>query len=222
MTNCARSSMTTRPLTRDSSELDRSSVAIGGGLSLPGATFPGMAELPQFEWRPDPPYIRPVPPRPKGDTGGDAGPPPGPPRRSPIETALDLLENRRRQLLVWHLFWGPRAFGELLRLSAGTTKRVLRQELQALEACGLLCKDQRTRDSRRADYRLTPFGETLKPVLGSLYAWGLYVQTSRPFAAIGAGGPSGLPTTANHDVRQRHAARSAARVPTERVREENP
>ena len=177
--------------TPNSSELIRSSVAVGSRLIRWSRTFPGMATLPEFEWQPEPPYIRPVPPRPRGDTGGDAGPYPVQPRRSPMETALDLLENRRRQLLVWHLFWGPRAFGELLRLSAGTTKRVLRQELQALEACGLLCKDQRTRDSRRADYRLTPFGETLKPVLGALYEWGLYVQTSRPFAATGAGGPSG-------------------------------
>ena len=130
-----------------------------------------------------------------------------------METALDLLESRRRPLLVWHLFWGPRAFGELLRLSVGTTKRVLRQELQALEACGLLCKDQRTRDGRRADYRLTPFGETLKPVLGSLYAWGLFVQTSRRSAATGAGGPSGPPDESRPPTRPRHEARSAARAP---------
>lgn len=181
-----------------------------------------MAALPGFEWQQDPPYIRPVPPRPTGDTGGDAGPSPGPPRRSPIETALDLLDSRRRPLLVWHLFWGPRAFGELLRLSVGMTKRVLRQELQALEACGLLCKDQRTRDRRRADYRLTPFGETLKPVLGTLYAWGLFVQTSRPFAAIGAGGPSGLPDDSHPRPRPRHEARSAARVPARESLKENP
>lgn len=180
-----------------------------------------MAAPPQFEWQSDPPYIRPVPPRPSGDTGGDAGPASGPPRRSPIETALDLLESRRRPLLVWHLFWGPRAFGELLRLSVGTTKRVLRQELQALEACGLLCKDQRTRDSRRADYRLTPFGETLKPVLGSLYAWGLFVQTSRSSAAIGAGGRACLPTTADHYSQAADRARSAARVPPEKAVKEN-
>jgi DNA-binding HxlR family transcriptional regulator len=133
-----------------------------------------------------------------------------------METALDLLESRRRPLLVWHLFWGPRAFGELLRLSAGTTKRVLRQELQALEACGLLCKDQRTRDSRRADYRLTPFGETLKPVLGTLYAWGLFVQNSRPFAAIGAGSPSGQPDE-SRQPKATARARSAASCPEENV-----
>jgi DNA-binding HxlR family transcriptional regulator len=176
-----------------------------------------MAALPEFEWQQEPPYIRPVPPRPTGDTGGDAGPLPGPLRRSPMETALDLLESRRRPLLVWHLFWGPRAFGELLRLSVGITKRALRQELQALEACGLLCKDQRTRDSRRADYRLTPFGETLKPVLGSLYAWGLFVQTSRPFAANGAGGPSGLPDESRPPSKAGHEARSAAGVPEREV-----
>lgn len=181
-----------------------------------------MAALPQFEWQSEPPYIRPVPPRPPGDTGGDAGPTPGPPRRSPIEVALDLLESRRRPLLVWHLFWGPRAFGELLRLSQGTTKRVLRQELQALEACGLLCKDQRTRDGRRADYRLTPFGETLKPVLGSLYAWGLFVQTSRPSVAIGAAGRVSLPTTADLHRETAVGARSAARVPPGKDVEERP
>ena len=181
-----------------------------------------MAPLPEFEWQQDPPYIRNVPPRPRATEGGDAGPSPGPPRRSPMETALDLLESRRRPLLVWYLFWGPRAFGELLRLSVGTTKRVLRQELQALEACGLLCKDQRTRDGRRADYRLTPFGETLKPVLGSLYAWGLFVQTSRRSAAIGAGGPSGPTDDSRPRKRPRHAARSAARAPERRSVEENP
>lgn len=133
-----------------------------------------------------------------------------------------MLESRRRPLLVWHLFWGPRAFGELLRLSVGMTKRVLRRELQALESCGLLCKDERTRDSRRADYRLTPFGETLKPVMGSLYAWGLFVQTSRPFAASGAAGPSGSPDTSRPRSKAGHEARSAARVPHTESLKENP
>jgi DNA-binding HxlR family transcriptional regulator len=148
---------------------------------------------------------RPVSPRPSGD-GGDASRTQRPFRRSPMETALDLLDGRRRPLLVWHLFWGPRAFGELLRLTGGT-KRVLRQELTALEACGLLCKEQRTRDSRRAEYRLTSFGETLKPLLGAFYAWGLFVQESRPSAAVGAGRPSVPPEPPTPDRRPRREAR---------------
>jgi DNA-binding HxlR family transcriptional regulator len=103
-----------------------------------------------------------------------------------METALSLLEGTR-PLLVWHLFWGPRPFGELLRLTEGITKRALRQELQALETSGLLRRQPRTRDGRRAEYRLTPLGETLRPVLAALYAWGLSVQESRPSTALGAG-----------------------------------
>jgi DNA-binding HxlR family transcriptional regulator len=136
--------------------------------------------------QPVPAIFRLVPPRPLGDIGGDAGRTPGPPRRSPVETALALLEGAR-PLLVWHLFWGPRPYGELLRLSRGITKRALRQELQALEDCGLLCKQPRKPGGRRAEYRLTPFGETLRPVLAALYAWGLSVQESRPSMAHGAG-----------------------------------
>lgn len=152
---------------------------------------------------------RPLPPRPPGD-GGDASRTRRPIRRSPMETALDLLDGRRKPLLVWHLFWGPRAFGELLRLTGGT-KRVLRQELTALETCGLLRKEQRTRDSRRAEYRLTSFGETLKPLLGALYAWGLFVQESRPSAAFGAGRPSVPPEPADH--RRETATRARVRPP---------
>jgi DNA-binding HxlR family transcriptional regulator len=123
-------------------------------------------------WRPVAPLL--------AETGGEAGRSPRPCRRTPLETALDHLEGRRRLLLVWHLFWGPRAFGELLRLTEGTTtKRSLRHELQGLEACGLLRKERCSRDGRRAEYRLTPFGETLKPLVGAFYLWGLHVQESR-------------------------------------------
>lgn len=160
-----------------------------------------------------PARFRPVPPRPQGDPGGDAGRASGPPRRSPFETALDVVVGggRLRPLLVWHLFWGPRAFGELLRLTAGATKKVLRQELQALEGNGLLSKEQRTRDGRRAEYRLTPFGETLKPALGSLYAWGLYVQKSRGSAFGSADGPR-RPADGTDTRTERARARSAARA----------
>lgn len=115
---------------------------------------------------------------------------PRPPRRSPFETALDRIEGRWRLLLVWHLFWGPCLFGELLRLTAGITDRALRQELQDLEACNLVRKERCAWDGRRVEYRLSPFGETLKPLLAEVYLWGLRVQESRPAAAAWGGGSS--------------------------------
>ena len=97
---------------------------------------------------------------------------------APLAIALDRLQSRRRLLLAWHLFWGPRRFEELLQLTAGAPKRMLRLELQALEADGLVERRQPPDDASQAEYGLTPLGEALKPALASLYIWGLRLQES--------------------------------------------
>jgi DNA-binding HxlR family transcriptional regulator len=93
----------------------------------------------------------------------------------PLAIALERIPSRRRLLLAWHLFWGPRRFEELLPLAAGTPKRTLRLELDALEADGFV-ERRACSDGAEAEYALTPLGEALKPALASLYLWGLRVQ----------------------------------------------
>jgi len=95
---------------------------------------------------------------------------------SPLATALERLQGRRRLILAWHLFWGPRPFGELSQLAAGVRKRTLRHELRALEASGLVEQRPGSADGGETEYFLTPLGEALKPALASLYLWGLHVQ----------------------------------------------
>jgi DNA-binding HxlR family transcriptional regulator len=95
---------------------------------------------------------------------------------APLAAALNRLQSRRRLLLTWHLFWGPRGFAELLLLTAGIPRRRLRQELQALEADGLVERQLSSGDPGRLEFALTPLGEALKPALASLYLWGLHVQ----------------------------------------------
>ena len=100
---------------------------------------------------------------------------PGSRLSAPLAIALERIPSRRRLLLTWHLFWGPRRFEDLLPLTAGTPKRTLRSELGALEAEGLVERRARP-DEAEAEYALTPLGEALKPALASLYLWGLRVQ----------------------------------------------
>ena len=95
---------------------------------------------------------------------------------APLALALDRILSRRRLLLAWHLFWGPRRFDELLQLIPGAPKRTLRRELQALEADGLVERRPRPEDQAQVEYGLTPLGDALKPALASLYLWGLHVQ----------------------------------------------
>lgn len=93
--------------------------------------------------------------------------------KGPMDLALSILDDRFKILIVWHLFWGGRPFCELMRQLEGISKKTLRRELAQMERYGLVRKVVRSGSNRRADYVLTPFGETLKPTVGSMYEWGL-------------------------------------------------
>jgi DNA-binding HxlR family transcriptional regulator len=92
---------------------------------------------------------------------------------SPLEATLQVLDGRWKALLVWQLFWGARPFCELMRRMPGITKKCLRRELAEMERHGLVCRTVRREGS--AAYALTPLGETLKPIVGGMYEWGLRI-----------------------------------------------
>jgi DNA-binding HxlR family transcriptional regulator len=107
--------------------------------------------------------------------------------RSPIETTLDLITGRWKALIVWHLFWGPRPFCDLMRSTDGITKKTLRHELAEMERYGLITREVRFKANRKVEYRLTPFGDTLKPVVATMYEWGLYAMKNKRSLASDAG-----------------------------------
>lgn len=92
---------------------------------------------------------------------------------SPLEATLTVLDDRWKTLVVWNLFWGAKPFSELIRSNRGLTKKNLRHALAEMEKHGLVRKDLRFGQRRRAEYALTPYGETLKPIVGAMYEWGL-------------------------------------------------
>ena len=110
--------------------------------------------------------------------------------RCPVERALGVLDDRWKTLIVWRLFWGARPFCELMRGTAGISKKTLRRELADMERHGLVRRRLRPGGRRRAEYALTPFGETLKPVVSQIYEWGLMLLDAglgRRTAMDGAG-----------------------------------
>ena len=94
------------------------------------------------------------------------------PAPSPLEVTLGILDGRWKPLLIWQLFWGARPFCELMRRMPGMTKKCLRRELEEMERQGLVRRTV-SPENRKADYSLTPLGESLKPVVGGMYEWGL-------------------------------------------------
>jgi len=93
--------------------------------------------------------------------------------RTPIECTAEALRGPFRPLIVWGLFWGGRPFSELMRHVPDVTKKTLRRELAEMERLGLVIRDVRPDSNRRAEYSLSPLGETLRPVVGAMYEWGL-------------------------------------------------
>jgi DNA-binding HxlR family transcriptional regulator len=91
---------------------------------------------------------------------------------SPLEVTLGILDGRWKPLLIWQLFWGARPFCELMRRMPGMTKKRLRRELAEMEQQGLVRRTV-SPENRKASYSLTPLGESLKPVVGGMYEWGL-------------------------------------------------
>lgn len=108
---------------------------------------------------------------------------------SPLEVTLGVLDGRWKPRLVWQLFWGARPFCELMRRMHGITKKALRRELGDMERQGLVRRTVVLDGNRRASYSLTPLGETLKPIVGGMYEWGLRLaptlrDPARPARAV--------------------------------------
>lgn len=126
-----------------------------------------------------PRFPRPVAPEPRKVAA--AFQPPVARSRMPLELTVEVLRGPFRPLVMWALFWGARPFSELMRRVPDVTKKALRRELAEMERLGLVRRELLPGSDRRAVYSLSPLGETLQPVLGAMYEWGLFcAQPRRP------------------------------------------
>jgi len=92
----------------------------------------------------------------------------------PVERTLAVLGAKWTTLVVRELLAGPRRFGELRAALVGVSPKTLTERLRALEAEGLIERRQFPEVPPRVEYRLTPAGETLRPVLDAMADWGAH------------------------------------------------
>ena len=96
--------------------------------------------------------------------------------RSPIEITSTLTRGRWTVPILWSLFWGGKRFYRLLRDIEGVSRTSLETELQALEELTLVEREFRRDGSHGVEYRLSRLGESLKPLLATMYQWGLFAR----------------------------------------------
>src|SRR5215468_8627339 len=89
-----------------------------------------------------------------------------------VEATLDLIDGKWKGVILFHLQGGTRRFGELRRLMPGITQRMLTKQLRALEDDGLVIRKVYAEVPPRVEYTLSQNGESLRPVIDILKAWG--------------------------------------------------
>jgi len=89
-----------------------------------------------------------------------------------VEATLDLIDGKWKGVILYHLKDGAQRFGELRRRMPGITQRMLTKQLRALEEDDLVIRKVYAEDPPRVEYRLSEVGDSLRPVIDILKAWG--------------------------------------------------
>jgi DNA-binding HxlR family transcriptional regulator len=99
-------------------------------------------------------------------------------RRCNIAVTVEIISGRwKAPILYCLLTYGTRRFGEIaLFLRNEVTHRMLALELRELERNGLVSRHVYAEVPPRVEYKMTPLGQSLEPVLLELRKWGVLYQ----------------------------------------------
>ncbi|MFC4778859.1 winged helix-turn-helix transcriptional regulator [Paenibacillus sp. GCM10023252] len=89
------------------------------------------------------------------------------------ELTLSVIGGKWKMLILWHLGKsGTKRFGELKSLIPDITQRMLVSQLRELEEDLIVHREVYPVVPPKVEYSLTELGESLMPILDSMYAWG--------------------------------------------------
>lgn len=90
----------------------------------------------------------------------------------PVKLTTDVIGGKWKPLILFYLETGTKRFGELRRLIPGMTKKMLTQHLRDLERDEVIRRKVYAVVPPKVEYSLTRHGESLKPILKLMSAWG--------------------------------------------------
>jgi DNA-binding HxlR family transcriptional regulator len=90
----------------------------------------------------------------------------------PVKVTADIIGGKWKPLILFYLEGGTRRFGELRKMIPTMTKKMLTQHLRELERDGIIHREVYAVVPPKVEYSLTKHGESLKPILKLMSAWG--------------------------------------------------
>ena len=90
----------------------------------------------------------------------------------PVTLTTHIIGGKWKPSILYYLQNRVRRFSELQRLLAGPTKKMLTQQLRELERNDIVRRKVYAEVPPRVEYSLTKHGESLRPILSLMSAWG--------------------------------------------------
>lgn len=96
----------------------------------------------------------------------------------PVATTVQLIGNKWKLLIIRNLIYNDKQrFTDFVKTIPGISKKVLTDDLRALEEDGLIEREVFAEVPPRVEYSLSELGKTLKPILDAMVEWGnAYLQ----------------------------------------------
>lgn len=91
----------------------------------------------------------------------------------PVATTVQLIGNKWKILIIRNMIYnGKQRFTDFMKTIPGISKKVLTDNLRALEDDGLIEREVFAEVPPRVEYSLSDLGKTLKPILDAMSDWG--------------------------------------------------
>ena len=91
----------------------------------------------------------------------------------PVATCVRLIGNKWKLLVIRNLIYnGKQRFGDFLKTIPAISKKVLTDNLRALEQDGLIERKVFAEVPPRVEYSLSPLGGSLRPIIDAMADWG--------------------------------------------------
>ena len=97
----------------------------------------------------------------------------------PVATTVQMIGSKWKLLIMRNLLQRPWRFNELKKDLEGISQKVLTDSLRSMEADGIITRTVYPEVPPRVEYALSDLGESMRPIMDAMAAWGTEYKKSR-------------------------------------------
>lgn len=97
----------------------------------------------------------------------------------PVATTVQIIGNKWKLLILRNLLVRPWRFNELQKNLEGISQKVLTDSLRSMVEDGIVVRTAYAEVPPRVEYSLSELGESMRPILDSMRAWGEAYKNSQ-------------------------------------------